>query len=105
MKISGSCLCGSVRYEVDEPIAEPKFCHCSRCRKAHGAAFATFSWVNAEQFRWLAGADLMSRFESSPQSWRCFCRACGSQLVWMEGDRMGRLPVNCDVPPCSGPRR
>ena len=39
----GSCLCGAVRYEVSDPFEEMHHCHCSKCRKAHGAAFSTFA--------------------------------------------------------------
>ena len=39
--LSGSCLCGAVRYEA---TGEPKrfvHCHCSRCRKATGTGHAS----------------------------------------------------------------
>jgi len=37
-----SCLCGDVVWELDGPFELMSHCHCSRCRKAHGAAFATY---------------------------------------------------------------
>ncbi|MGH8286041.1 MAG: GFA family protein, partial [Steroidobacteraceae bacterium] len=39
--IRGSCLCGGVRFEIDGPVGRASHCHCSMCRKAHGAAFGT----------------------------------------------------------------
>ena len=39
--IRGSCLCGDVAWQVDGPVELMSHCHCSRCRKSHGAAFAT----------------------------------------------------------------
>jgi len=32
--LKGSCLCGSVRYEIDGPLDGAMNCHCSMCRKA-----------------------------------------------------------------------
>jgi len=39
--LRGSCLCGGVRYEIAGPLSGALNCHCSMCRKAHGAAFRT----------------------------------------------------------------
>lgn len=36
----GSCLCGSVRYEVEEVPIRFANCHCARCRRATGSAYA-----------------------------------------------------------------
>ena len=52
----GSCLCGAVQFEAG-PAGFMVHCHCSMCRKHHGAVFATFLAVPREGFRWLAGAD------------------------------------------------
>ena len=38
----GSCHCGAVRYEITTPITYASNCHCGQCRKAHGAAFASY---------------------------------------------------------------
>ena len=81
MALSGSCLCGSVRYEVAGSLRFLGNCHCSRCRKAHGAAFATWGILDPDQFRWTSGAEFVQGYESSPGRQRCFCRNCGSPLV------------------------
>ncbi len=41
--VRGGCLCGRVRYEVAGPLANADHCHCSMCRRQHGAAFAAIS--------------------------------------------------------------
>ncbi len=50
MLIAGACLCGAVRYEINGQLRDAGNCHCSMCRKAHGAGFATYAsiarWVN-----------------------------------------------------------
>lgn len=75
----GSCLCGDVRWEVDAPDFMTH-CHCSRCRKAHGAAFATGVMAPADTFRSTRGRDSIERYFSSPEVARPFCRRCGSPV-------------------------
>ena len=79
---AGSCLCGAIRYEVDEIQAEIAHCHCSMCRKFHGAAFATFGEAKSEHFRWLAGEELLQRYVGHNGTVRQFCRQCGSSLTF-----------------------
>jgi hypothetical protein len=79
-KIHGSCLCGGVKFVITGPLLWPLNCHCSMCRKAHGAAFRSRAGVARGDFDYLSGADLVRRYESSPGTWRCFCARCGSRL-------------------------
>ncbi|MDH4562500.1 GFA family protein [Pseudomonas sp. BN411] len=78
----GSCLCGAVKYEIDAPINSATHCHCSQCRKGHGAAFGTYGNVRWSAFRLVQGEDALARFHSSPGVTRTFCRQCGSTLQW-----------------------
>ena len=78
--VTGSCLCGGVRYEVTGELGPVALCHCGMCRKASGSAFATNASVERDGFRLTHGADLVQRYESSPGRWRCFCRVCGSPV-------------------------
>jgi hypothetical protein len=75
--IKGSCLCGGIRFEIDK-VDALTHCHCSICRKLTGAAFATYAHVAADEFRFLSGEDLIVQYESTPGSFRGFCRVCGS---------------------------
>lgn len=75
--ITGSCLCGGIRFEIDAVLALTH-CHCTICRKVTGAAFATWAHVRKKQFRLISGEDLITQYESSPGSHRRFCRVCGS---------------------------
>ena len=56
-------------------------CHCSKCRKAHGAAFRSRARVRVEDFKWVQGTELVKYFESSPGFHREFCSVCGSPIV------------------------
>ncbi len=75
----GSCRCGGVEFEANSVFLFGH-CHCSMCRKAHGAAFATYAEIRATQFRFVKGEDLVQLYQSSPQGHRGFCRVCGSNV-------------------------
>ncbi len=77
----GSCLCGAVGYEVQAESIRATHCHCSMCRKAHGAAYATWGDVPAANFRWTQGEDLLIENKSSQELSRFFCSRCGAQLA------------------------
>ena len=74
----GICLCGTMQYELAQPLGMMMHCHCSMCRKHHGASFATFVAAPFAAFRWIAGADAVARFQSSEHGARSYCRQCGS---------------------------
>jgi hypothetical protein len=79
--LKGSCGCGRVHYVVAGPLLEPvNHCHCWRCRKHSGASFGTSASIRAADFSVVAGADLLSFWESSPRVRRVFARCCGSPI-------------------------
>lgn len=79
--LGGSCLCGSVSYEVDALPGAIVHCNCRSCRKAHASAFGSFSAVPREKFRWTKGEELLTGYESSSGKFRRFCSKCGSHIV------------------------
>jgi hypothetical protein len=79
--LKGSCLCGSVRYEINGPLDGARNFHCSLCRKAHGAAFRSRASVRSQDFRWGAGENLITWYDTSPVTHRGFCSRCGSPLL------------------------
>jgi len=87
-EFAGSCACGAVTYEFDGPPKVTVACHCSKCRKATGAAFAMWSLVPKESFRFTSGTEHIEEFASSEQARRLFCRRCGSTL----GNRTSKRP-------------
>jgi len=36
--LTGGCLCGAVRFEVDRPPVSASYCHCTRCQRRTGTA-------------------------------------------------------------------
>jgi hypothetical protein len=89
----GSCLCGEVSYQITGPFKVMGNCHCSNCRKSHGAAFVTWGIIDPDQFRWISGEELVQGYESSPGRKRCFCRKCGSALVSTHSGSVGEVVV------------
>lgn len=79
--LHGSCLCGGVKFEINGPLIGPSNCHCSMCRKQHGAAFRSRARVQKSDFKWVQGEDLVTFYESSPGGYRGFCRVCGSPII------------------------
>lgn len=78
----GSCLCGTVRFELLTAPKAVSHCHCSQCRKGHGAAFASYGSVPREALRLLRGVEIVSIYASSETVRREFCSRCGSSLFW-----------------------
>ncbi len=78
----GSCLCNAIRFEVDEFEPQTGNCHCSMCRKFHGAAFATLAEARRGNFRWIVGEELLKGYTADNGTTRSFCSNCGSSLMF-----------------------
>jgi hypothetical protein len=86
MTTTGSCLCGTVRFEVSGPYKWMTHCHCSMCRKHHGTLYGTTLGVDKQNFRWLGGEDDIVHYRASPAFERPFCQHCGSTVPDASGD-------------------
>jgi hypothetical protein len=80
--VPGSCSCGAVRFAARLPSLFCAHCHCSMCRRHHGAAFVTWFGVPRAELRILAGNDRLVRNRSSDHGTRSFCGVCGSSLFF-----------------------
>jgi hypothetical protein len=77
----GSCLCGSVKYSIDDDLKFVVNCHCRFCSKAHGAAVTTLLFMPFDKFEVLEGQTLLSSYEvKTLNSLRVFCSQCGTRL-------------------------
>lgn len=79
--IKGHCECRQISFDADSEITDYSHCHCSQCRRMHGAAFATFAGVKRESFRYSSGEDLLTMYQSSGNHNRYFCSVCGSNIL------------------------
>lgn len=78
--VTGSCLCGAVRYEIDGPLRDVVLCHCAMCRKTHGHIGA-YTAVARPGLRMTESRGL-KWYRSSPIARRGFCSECGASLFW-----------------------
>jgi hypothetical protein len=83
--VSGSCLCGAVAFEARDVVGPFELCHCRRCRKVSGSAYAALVGVRREGYRITRGNDLVMSFElpveeAPPGYGVFFCSVCGSPL-------------------------
>jgi hypothetical protein len=105
--VGGSCLCGAVRFQADLPFRRANHCHCAFCRKHSGAFGETQGRVPRDQFRLLAGEDLIRVFKpDGGTAVKAFCSVCGSSLFgahWPDGDeisiRLGSLDGDPEIRP------
>ncbi|MDH3748150.1 MAG: GFA family protein [Gammaproteobacteria bacterium] len=82
LHLSGSCLCGSIAYEISGDALHFNHCHCERCRKASGTGHATNIIMKPTSVSWTAGEDLLKRYKV-PEAKRfatVFCSVCGSLM-------------------------
>src|SRR5215470_17145824 len=63
--LTGRCLCEGVAYQIEGELGPIFHCHCSKCRRWHGAAFRTRATIKASQFKWTRGEDLVVGYHSS----------------------------------------
>ena len=85
----GSCLCGTIQFEVTGPIQAVGNCHCSMCRKAHGTPFSTYAQISDSDLTVLSGEANLRTYRSSEQVERSFCDNCGASFTF----RWSELPT------------
>lgn len=90
--LTGSCLCGSVKYSVTVEVKHFYFCHCEQCRKITGSSFASNILAKPANINWIAGFDNVKRFDyPGERSFsKVFCSNCGSGLPFLnhKGDTL-----------------
>jgi len=95
--VTGSCLCGGVKFSISGELQPLQLCHCAQCRKAQGTAFATALPIKADAFTLLSGEDLLRHFESSPGKERAFCGRCGSPIYSRRASRPVALRIRAGL--------
>ena len=91
----GGCVCGAVRYRVQDRPTNTMVCHCRTCRRV--AASPVVAWVTFPRahFEWVRGQ--AAEFHSSEPVTRAFCAACGTPLTYAHRDSGETI----DVTTCS----
>jgi hypothetical protein len=105
--IEGSCLCGAVRYRITQQPGWAHNCHCSRCRKIRGTAFAANLFVALDAFEYTSGEEKLCSYKlpDAERFTHVFCSECGSSLPFQNTARgvavipMGSLDDDPGHPP------
>jgi len=105
--LSGSCLCGAVRYTATGEVERFYHCHCSRCRKVSGTSHASNLFLKGA-ISWDSGEELLKRYQL-PEAKRfanTFCQTCGSRMPrFLEEFDMVFIPAgSLDDEPDLGPQ-
>ena len=79
--LTGKCLCEAIQYSIKDDLGPIYNCHCSKCRRWHGAAFRTRASIQRSQFAWVSGEEYLTQYKSSPATIKFFCKICGSNLI------------------------
>lgn len=88
----GSCLCGALSFTVTGFSKKAANCHCSMCRKFHGAAFGTL--VEVQGLQWRSGKEALKEFVSQNGTIRTFCSHCGSSVGFRgDGEPIERIEL------------
>lgn len=85
--IHGSCLCGSVKYEINGEIESIGKCDCADCKKMTGSEFSANALIKHENFRLIEGEDNIAVYKVSDEVSRTFCSRCGSNLQYIINER------------------
>jgi hypothetical protein len=80
LPLTGGCLCGSVRYEISEPLVGASYCHCTRCQRRTGSAAACSARVAPGSLRITAGEELVESWDPPDGFKKAFCSNCGGAL-------------------------
>lgn len=91
IKQQGGCLCEAVRYEIADTIGNIVYCHCQRCRKATGSAFAAVAPVLRSDFIITHGEQHLKSYRTEAGVNRVFCSECGSPIFAYRDSDPGML--------------
>jgi len=79
--LTGECLCGSVKFKLEDNFKAFYQCHCKQCQQLTGSAFASNLFTAPENIEWLSGQDSILSYEHESRGFsKSFCKTCGSAL-------------------------
>jgi hypothetical protein len=95
--ISGGCLCGGVRFEIDGPLGPASYCHCTRCQRRTGAAASPQARLRPGSLRITAGEELVRDYVPPEGFAKAFCSTCGSALFSRDPSQEAPFSVRLGV--------
>ena len=92
--ITGGCVCGAVRYEVNEPFVSSNYCHCTRCQRRTGTGSSANARTAEGSLRIVQGEDLVASWDPGGGGFvKSFCSNCGSALFSRNAQTGGEIGV------------
>jgi len=83
-KINGACLCGEIKFEVNNRFGQLYLCHCKQCQKISGSDYASNLFGEVGSLNWLSGENLIERFDYPEREFtNAFCKVCGSGVPYL----------------------
>jgi len=80
-RLTGGCLCGSVRYESEGPAIMSLNCHCRDCQRSSGGASSSAMFVPSDSLQVTGSVKYYDSIGDSGKTIRRgFCPNCGSAL-------------------------
>jgi hypothetical protein len=89
-EIEGGCLCGGVRYRLQEPPRRISDCHCIDCRRASAAPFVTWGEVRRDRVALVSGE---TKEVSHASRLRSFAACCGTPLFFADHAKTEQIDV------------
>ena len=98
VSLTGSCLCGGVRYRIKGAVRGVVNCYCMQCQKTSGHHVAA-TRVNEDELT-VEVDETLTWYESTPGYQRGFCNRCGGNLFWsrLSDDQISVMAGTLDKP-------
>lgn len=87
--IDGRCACGALAFRLAMPPLFVHACHCTRCQRETGGAFAHHLMIETSQLTLLQGEPRFTQVptDSGRRHWVAGCADCGMALWNAHGSR------------------
>jgi len=96
-ELTGTCLCGGIRFSVAQPFERVTACHCESCKRISGGVGTASGRARSDDVRILEGRELITSYQPGEGSAKSFCSVCGTNLFgggWPESEFCSvRLPA------------
>lgn len=85
-KVSGTCLCGEIEFELDDDFEFLNLCHCKQCQRATGSAHASNLFTRLDNIKWIKGKQFVRQYDMPGRKIsNAFCSKCGAGLPYISG--------------------
>ena len=97
LPLTGGCMCGAVRFEIDASLVSASWCHCTRCQRRTGTPASVQARIAPGSLRIVKGEELVREYHPADGWAKAFCGECGSALWSRSPDDPGLRSVRLGV--------